>query len=91
MFKNITPQKVKHIQLGYIVQSAGRDHVEYLEEEKMVRVEVDTGITTGIYRDSIKDWVTSGGAVAMTSSEVDEVLSRVESGLQFMGSKTEIC
>jgi len=91
MLKKTSPQKVIDDDLGYVIQVADRYHVEYLERHRRAIVEVDFGPVVGIYRDTLKAWVTSVGNCSMSDDERDTVLSRVEGALQFMGSKVEFC
>lgn len=91
MLHKLSPQKVKHGRLGYVVQVGDRYSVEYIEADRKVRIEVDFGMSVAIYRDSINEWILSSGTTAITPSDAEEVLSRVESALQFMGQKTEVC
>ena len=90
MLRKLMPQKVGNSELGYIVQSAGRECVEYVEPDRLIRVEVDRGISTGIYSNTVKFWETKAGKMLMTEGEINQVLKRVDEALVFMGCKTEI-
>ncbi len=89
MLRKLMPQKVENPDLGYIVQSAGREQVEYIEAARSVKIDVDRGVSTGIYRDSVRAWITQEGEVSMSQAEVDMIIDRVDEALQFMGVKTE--
>ena len=91
MLKKIAPQKVADDDLGYVIQVADRYHVEYLESGKCATIEVDFGPFVGIYRDTLKYWMTPTGQCFMSDDERNSVLSRVDEALRFMGSKTEFC
>lgn len=88
MFIRLAPQKVKHSD-GYIVQSAGREKIEYIEQEMVVEIERDIGKTMGIYRDSIK--VKKGEKEYLSNDEQQVILERVGKALDFMGTEYEWC
>lgn len=90
MFKKITPQKVESSD-GYVVQVANRNHVEYLENARKADVEVDFGITVGVYSETLRGWLDVSGQSPITASEKRVILSRIVAGLEAMGSKVELC
>lgn len=87
MFRSLTPQKVCHSS-GYVIQVFDRYHVEYIDGSKVAKVEVDFGPIVGIYRTSLQQW-DSGELIYDKDKEI--ILDRIAKGLQFMGSRTEIC
>ena len=86
MFRRISPQKVQHICKKYIVQSKDRYHMEYIDEQFCVEIEVDTGVNdTVIY----KDGLCSTNKV-LTDLERELIIKRVSKGLKAMGTKLVI-
>jgi uncharacterized protein YciU (UPF0263 family) len=90
MFKKINPQKVESSD-GYTVQVADRNHVEYLETARKADVEVDFGITVGVYARTLRGWMDGSGLSPIKVSEKALVLKRIVAGLEAMGSKVELC
>lgn len=88
-FERLAPQKVLSIELGYIVQSADRSHIEYVESTRSALVEVEHGPVVAIYRDSLTHWKSEDGAIEMSLDERETVLSRINLGLHAMGCECE--
>ena len=72
---------------GYIVQSAGREKIEYIDEIMCIEVGRDIGPIMGLYKDSIR-------VKGEDNSKIDEVqkekiIHRISDALEFMGTKYE--
>jgi hypothetical protein len=78
------------VELGYIVQSADRYHVEYVESTRSALVEVEDGGVTAIYGNSLTHWKSKGGSIEMSIDDREMVLSRITLGLRAMGSACEL-
>lgn len=88
-FACLAPQKVRNVEFGYIIQSADRHHVEYVESTRSALVEVEHGPVTAIYRDSLTHWKSEEGAIEISLDERETVLSRIKLGLRAMGCECE--
>lgn len=91
-FTILKPQRVQHSS-GYVVQSAGRESVEFIGVDGRVgRVEVEFGLpTVYVYSDSLKAWEGAGSEEAMSIAEREHVLGCIVAGLEAMGSPAELC
>ncbi len=91
MFTQLAPQKVQHSS-GFIVQTGSRYSLEYLDGNTVAEVEVDFAPVTAIYTDSViirtKNDISARPA---TPEEKVIIVSRIESALQFLGAKYELC
>jgi hypothetical protein len=87
MLTKLTPQKVQSSS-GYIVQVADRFFVEYIENEKKAKVEVDFAPVVGIYESSLSTWE-DGSPLSKKKEKI--ILNRIAEALKFMGSKVEFC
>ncbi|HJW94094.1 MAG TPA: hypothetical protein VJ901_10790 [Thermoanaerobaculia bacterium] len=91
MFRRLAPQKVQHSS-GYVVQTGDRYSLQYLEGDLCATIEVDFGVITGIYPDSMSIRHGSQGEVRRpTGIERQEIMDRIKGALDFMGTKYEIC
>ena len=92
MFKRLRPQKVQHSS-GFIVQSAGRYAVEYIENDRLAKITRDIGIPQDpLYRDTLTDWILADGTtIPMTDADRARVLDNIGQGLAFMGVNVEWC
>ena len=91
-FTILKPQRVQHSS-GYVVQSAGRESIEFIGADGRVgRVEVEFGLpTVYVYSDSLKAWEGAGSEEeAMSSTEREYVLACIVAGLEAMGSPAEV-
>ena len=92
MLKKISPQKVSNDAKGYIVQVNDRYHIQYQEvkNSRKVIIDVDFGVTVGIYCNKLLEWITEDGKKFITDKEKQVVLERVDEGLKLMGCKTKL-
>ncbi len=91
MFTQLTPQKVQHSS-GYIVQTGGRDSLQYLVGDTGAEVEADFASVTGIYPDSMTIRVKNdASARPATPQEKSLIMGRIESALKYLGEKYELC
>jgi hypothetical protein len=91
MLQLISPQTVREMQEGYVVQVVDRYHVAYEHRGRTATVDVDFGPTVGIYSKTLRGWkVEDGHCAGMTSRDKREVVARIVECLQFMGCLTDV-
>jgi len=88
MFTVISPQKVKNSD-GYIVQVANRYTVEYSDDDYTVAIEVDFGVTLGLYKNTLVASNKSNFEVTLNQVQYQKILDRIVKGLEAMGSQVE--
>jgi hypothetical protein len=91
MFHSLSPQRVRHAS-GFIVQVADRETIEYLAGACKARIAVDFAPLTGLYKDTLTDWILSDGSPKkMTDAERTQVLKNIGDAVTFMGIDFEWC
>lgn len=91
MLKRVRPQKVINEQERYVVQVADRYHVEYIDDNKRASVEVDFGMSIGIYVNTLKIIGDDNKEVELTSQNKEKIILRIVQALEFMGCSIEYC
>lgn len=87
-FERVAPQVVRSSE-GWTVQIGGRYHIEYLDKDRIAKVNADLeGRAVRIYRKSVQ-WTKPIDRVP-TADERDLVLTRVRAGLSAMGDLSEV-
>ena len=90
MFSKDSAQKISHSD-GHTVQVADRTTVEYLENGRRASVEVDFGVSVGVFVQTLRGWDRDGSSEAMSVAERNLTLERIGAGLRAMGCKVELC
>ena len=83
-FEKLTTAKVRHRDLGYIVQIAGRFAAEYLEGGRRATIDVEFGgPSVLIYAASLK-W-DEDGEPPVEGERAEEIVDRICRGFEAMG------
>ena len=81
--------KVKHSD-GYLVQVANRQCVEYVEPHRTAMIEVDFGISVGVYIETLNGWLSKSGISRMSATEPRTCDKRDCSRIRSLGT-VELC
>ena len=90
MFQKINQQKVQNTN-GYIVQVANRTTIEYFDEHYHAYVNVDFGLTVGLYKKSLRINDKEEKPIQIPDLESQEIFERIILGVEAMGSQVERC
>jgi hypothetical protein len=90
MFEKLSPQRVRNTS-GFVVQVADRETIEYIQGSRTARITVDFAPLTGVYEDTLTDWLADGTAQPMSPQDRVRVLKDIGESLTFMGIRFEWC
>lgn len=90
MFEKLYPQCVRST-AGFIVQIANCETVEYVEGSRKARISVDFAPLTGIYENSLTDWLVDDAVQPMSPQDRVRVMKGIGEGLTYMGVRFEWC
>jgi hypothetical protein len=83
MFTAIAPQCALH-ESGYTVEVLDRNSIGYRDEQLTAVIKVEFGPITGLYVDTL-DVRGREHEISVSEKERARVLSRIQSGMQFLG------
>jgi hypothetical protein len=87
MFTATAPQRAVH-ESGYTVEVLDRNSIAYQDEKLHAVIQVEFGPITGLYVDTL-DVKGREHDVSVSEEDRARVLSRIESGMQFLGIRFE--
>jgi hypothetical protein len=92
MFVRTAPQQTRHID-GYLVQTASRDAIEYIDDKRRASIYVEfaegpVGTMAALYAQTLRVTYPDGHQ-GPGANERELILSRISEGLRFLGTIPE--